>query len=89
MHDEQSSCDTQLIRQVTEMGVRLDMVLEARKADGTTLKDIFDRIGALEKRMAQIVLIGFLVTLLAPAAWAVGTVWIESHHPQGQQAKQL
>jgi len=45
-----------------------------------TQREIFGRLSMLEKRMAQIVLIGTLLTVTLPVVLSVGVITIETGH---------
>ena len=80
MDDENGSSNYRLTREVAELRGRLDMIVKDQDGDNDTQKEIFARLSVLEKRMAQIVLIGTLVTLVLPVIFTVGVVRIETDH---------
>ena len=85
MEDENGSSNYRLTREVAELRGRLDMIVKDQDGDNDTQKEIFARLSLLEKRMAQIVLIGTLVTLVLPVIFTVGVVRIETDHLNNQQ----
>ena len=85
MEDENGSSSYRLTREVAEIRGRLDMIVKDQDGDNDTQKEIFARLSALEKRMAQIVLIGTLVTLVLPVVFTVGVVRIETNHTNMQR----
>ena len=85
MEDENGSSNYRLTREVAEIRGRLDMIVKDQDGDNDTQKEIFARLSVLEKRMAQIVLIGTLVTLVVPVIFTVGVVRIETNHTNMQQ----
>ena len=85
MKDENGSSDYRLTREVAELRGRLDMIVKDQDGDNDTQKEIFARLSVLEKRMAQIVLIGTLVTLVLPIVFTVGVVRIETNHTNMQR----
>ena len=85
MGDENGSSNYRLTREVAELRGRLDMIVKDQDGDNDTQKEIFARLSVLEKRMAQIVLIGTLVTLVLPVIFTVGVVRIETNHTNMQR----
>ena len=85
MEDENGSSSYRLTREVAEIRGRLDMIVKDQDGDNDTQKEIFARLSVLEKRMAQIVLIGTLVTLVLPVIFTVGVVRIETNHTNMQR----
>ena len=85
MDDENGSSNYRLTREVAELRGRLDMIVKDQDGDNDTQKEIFARLSVLEKRMAQIVLIGTLVTLVLPIVFTVGVVRIETNHTNMQR----
>ena len=85
MEDENGSSNYRLTREVAELRGRLDMIVKDQDGDNDTQKEIFARLSVLEKRMAQIVLIGTLVTLVLPVVFTVGVVRIETNHTNMQR----
>ena len=85
MEDENGSSSYRLTREVAELRGRLDMIVKDQDGDNDTQKEIFARLSVLEKRMAQIVLIGTLVTLVLPVVFTVGVVRIETNHTNMQR----
>ena len=85
MDDENGSSSYRLTREVAELRGRLDMIVKDQDGDNDTQKEIFARLSVLEKRMAQIVLIGTLVTLVLPIVFTVGVVRIETNHTNMQR----
>ena len=85
MEDENGSSSYRLTREVAELRGRLDMIVKDQDGDNDTQKEIFARLSVLEKRMAQIVLIGTLVTLVLPVIFTVGVVRIETDYTNSQQ----
>ena len=85
MEDENGSSSYRLTREVAEIRGRLDMIVKDQDGDNDTQKEIFARLSVLEKRMAQIVLIGTLVTLVLPIVFTVGVVRIETNHTNMQR----
>ena len=85
MKDENGSSDYRLTREVAELRGRLDMIVKDQDGDNDTQKEIFARLSVLEKRMAQIVLIGTLITLVLPVIFTVGVVRIETDHTNMQR----
>ena len=85
MEDENGSSSYRLTREVAELRGRLDMIVKDQDGDNDTQKEIFARLSVLEKRMAQIVLIGTLVTLVLPVIFTVGVVRIETNHTNMQR----
>ena len=85
MEDENGSSNYRLTREVAEIRGRLDMIVKDQDGDNDTQKEIFARLSVLEKRMAQIVLIGTLVTLVLPIVFTVGVVRIETNHTNMQR----
>ena len=85
MEDENGSSSYRLTREVAEIRGRLDMIVKDQDGDNDTQKEIFARLSVLEKRMAQIVLIGTLVTLVLPVVFTVGVVRIETNHTNMQR----
>ena len=85
MEDENGSSNYRLTREVAELRGRLDMIVKDQDGDNDTQKEIFARLSVLEKRMAQIVLIGTLVTLVLPVIFTVGVVRIETDYTNSQQ----
>jgi len=85
MEDENGSSNYRLTREVAELRGRLDMIVKDQDGDNDTQKEIFARLSVLEKRMAQIVLIGTLVTLVLPVIFTVGVVRIETNHTNMQR----
>ena len=85
MEDENGSSSYRLTREVAELRGRLDMIVKDQDGDNDTQKEIFARLSVLEKRMAQIVLIGTLVTLVLPIVFTVGVVRIETDHTNMQR----
>ena len=80
MDDENGSSNYRLTREVAEIRGRLDMIVKDQDGDNDTQREVFARLSALERRMAQIVLIGTLVTLVLPVIFTVGVVRIETDH---------
>jgi len=78
MDDENGSSNYRLTREVAEVRGRLDMVVKEQENDDDTKKEIFSRLSMLEKRMAQIVLIGTLLTVTLPVVLSVGVITIET-----------
>ena len=78
MDDENGSSNYRLTREVAEVRGRLDMVVREQESDDDTKKEIFNRLTTLEKRMAQIVLIGTLLTVTLPVVLSVGVITIET-----------
>jgi len=85
MEDENGSSNYRLTREVAELRGRLDMIVKDQDDDNDTQKEIFARLSVLEKRMAQIVLIGTLVTIVLPVVFTVGVVRIETDYTNSQQ----
>ena len=85
MDDENGSSNYRLTREVAELRGRLDMIVKDQDGDNDTQKEIFARLSLLEKRMAQIVLIGTLITLVLPVIFTVGVVRIETNHTNMQR----
>ena len=85
MENENGSSNYRLTREVAEVRGRLDMIQKDQEDDNDTLKEVFARLSVLEKRMAQIVLIGTLVTLVLPVIFTVGVVRIETNHTNMQR----
>ena len=85
MEDENGSSNYRLTREVAELRGRLDMIVKDQDGDNDTQKEIFARLSLLEKRMAQIVLIGTLITLVLPVIFTVGVVRIETNHTNMQR----
>ena len=84
MDDENGSSNYRLTREVAEVRGRLDMIVKELESDDDTKKEIFNRLSTLEKRMAQIVLIGTLLTVTLPVVLSVGVITIET----GQTTKE-
>ena len=84
MDDENGSSNYRLTREVAEIRGRLDMVVKEQESDDDTKKEIFGRLSTLEKRMAQIVLIGTLLTVTLPVVLSVGVITIEMGQPPGE-----
>jgi len=80
MGDENGSSNYRLTREVAELRGRLDMIVKDQDGDNDTQKEVFARLSVLERRMAQIVLIGTLLTLMLPVIFTVGVVRIETNH---------
>ena len=59
---------------------RLDMAIKEIEGIEETQREIFGRLSMLEKRMAQIVLIGTLLTVTLPVVLSVGVITIETGH---------
>ena len=59
---------------------RLDMAIKEIESIEETQREIFGRLSMLEKRMAQIVLIGTLLTVTLPVVLSVGVITIETGH---------
>ena len=85
MEDENGSSNYRLTREVAELRGRLEMIVKDQDGDSDTQKEIFARLSLLEKRMAQIVLIGTLITLVLPVIFTVGVVRIETNHTNMQR----
>ena len=85
MDDENGSSNYRLTREVAEIRGRLDMIVKDQDGDNDTQREVFARLSALERRMAQIVLIGTLVTLVLPVIFTVGVVRIETNHTNMQR----
>jgi hypothetical protein len=85
MEDENGSSNYRLTREVAEVRGRLDMIQKDQEDDNDTLKEVFARLSVLEKRMAQIVLIGTLVTIILPVIFTVGVVRIETGYTNSPQ----
>ena len=85
MENENGSSNYRLTREVAEVRGRLDMIQKDQEDDNDTLKEVFARLSVLEKRMAQIVLIGTLVTIVLPVVFTVGVVRIETDYTNSQQ----
>ena len=85
MEDENGSSNYRLTREVAELRGRLEMIVKDQDGDNDTQKEIFARLSLLEKRMAQIVLIGTLITLVLPVIFTVGVVRIETNHTNMQR----
>ena len=85
MTDENGSSNYRLTREVAEVRGRVDMVVREQEDDNETKKEIFARLSDLEKRMAQVVLIGTLVTIILPVVFTVGVVRIETGVSSGQR----
>ena len=73
-----------LTREVAEVRGRLDMLVKEQESDDDTKKEIFGRLSTLEKRMAQIVLIGTLLTVTLPVVLSVGVITIETGQTNSQ-----
>ena len=58
----------------------MDMAIKEIESAEETQREIFARLGALERRMAQFVLIGSLVTITVPIVLSVGVITIETGH---------
>ena len=84
MDDENGSSNYRLTREVAEVRGRLDMVVKEQESDDSTKKEIFSRLSTLEKRMAQIVLIGTLLTVTLPVVLSVGVIRIETGQTDNQ-----
>lgn len=84
MDDENGSSNYRLTREVAEVRGRLDMIVKEQESDDDTKREIFSRLNMLEKRMAQIVLIGTLLTVTLPVVLSVGVVTIETGHYNNQ-----
>ncbi len=84
MDDENGSSNYRLTREVAEVRGRLDMVVKEQESDDDTKKEIFNRLSTLEKRMAQIVLIGTLLTVTLPVVLSVGVITIETGQSNSQ-----
>lgn len=84
MDDENGSSNYRLTREVAEVRGRLDMIVKEQESDDDTKREIFSRLNMLEKRMAQIVLIGTLLTVTLPVVLSVGVVTIETGHNNSQ-----
>ena len=80
MDDENGSSNYRLTREVAEVRGRLDMVVKEQASDDETKREIFNRLSTLERRMAQIVLIGSLATITLPVVLSVGVITIETGH---------
>ena len=85
MDEENGSSNYRLTREVAEIRGRLEMIVKDQDGDNDTLKEVFARLSVLEKRMAQIVLIGTLVTIVLPVVFTVGVVRIETDYTNSQQ----
>ena len=85
MDEENGSSNYRLTREVAELRGRLEMIVKDQDGDNDTLKEVFARLSVLEKRMAQIVLIGTLVTVILPVIFTVGVVRIETGHTSSPQ----
>jgi hypothetical protein len=84
MADENGSSNYRLTREVAEVRGRLDMIVKELESDDDTQKEIFGRLSTLEKRMAQIVLIGTLLTVTLPVVLSVGVITIETGQSNSQ-----
>ena len=84
MDDENGSSNYRLTREVAEIRGRLDMLIKEQESDDDMKKEIFNRLGTLEKRMAQIVLIGTLLTVTLPVVLSVGVITIETGQTNSQ-----
>lgn len=80
MENENGSSNYRLTREVAEIRGRLDMVVKDQENENEVLKEIFNRLGILEKRMAQVVLIGTLLSITLPVVFTVGIIRIETTH---------
>ena len=78
--DENGSSNYRLTREVAEVRGRLDMAIKEIESIEETQCEIFGRLSMLEKRMAQIVLIGTLLTVTLPVVLSVGVITIETGH---------
>lgn len=78
--DENGSSNYRLTREVAEVRGRLDMAIKEIESIEETQREIFGRLSMLEKRMAQIVLIGTLLTVTLPVVLSVGVITIETGH---------
>ena len=85
MTDENGSSNYRLTREVAEVRGRLDMIVKELESDDDTQKEIFGRLSTLEKRMAQIVLIGTLLTVTLPVVLSVGVITIETGQTSSQE----
>ena len=78
--EENGSSNYRLTREVAEVRGRLDMAIKEIESIEETQREIFGRLSMLEKRMAQIVLIGTLLTVTLPVVLSVGVITIETGH---------
>ena len=85
MTEENGSSNYRLTREVAEVRGRLEMIVKEQESDDDTKKEIFARLGTLEKRMAQIVLIGTLLTVTLPVVLSVGVITIETGQTNSQE----
>ena len=85
--EENGSSNYRLTREVAEVRGRLDMSIKEIESIEETQREIFGRLSMLEKRMAQIVLIGTLLTITLPVVLSVGVITIETGH-NGAEVKQ-
>ena len=85
--EENGSSNYRLTREVAEVRGRLDMSIKEIESIEETQREIFGRLSMLEKRMAQIVLIGTLLTVTLPVVLSVGVITIETGH-NGAEVKQ-
>jgi len=62
----------QLTRELAEVKGRVDMIMREQVEDNETTRELFQRVVALEKRMAQVVMLAVLISVLVPVLVEAG-----------------
>ena len=82
MTEENGTSAYRLTREVAELKGRVDMVIKDQEEESEVMREIFGRLSVLEKRMAQVVLIGTLLSIALPTVLMIGIMRLESDQIQ-------
>jgi len=82
MTEENGTSAYRLTREVAELKGRVDMVIKDQEEESEVMREIFGRLSVLEKRMAQVVLIGTLLSIALPTVLTIGIMRLESDQIQ-------
>jgi len=80
MTDENGATNYRLTREAAELRGKLEMVIKEQEEDNVCIRELFQRLNALERRMAQIVLVAGLLSTCAPILISTGMINLNSGH---------
>lgn len=72
MTDTNGGTGYQLTRELAEVKGRVEMIMREQVEDNETTRELFQRVVALEKRMAQVVMLAVLISVLVPVLVEAG-----------------
>jgi len=78
----------EILRAIGVLEGQLKQLLDAAQDDGRLRSSLGERLGRLEQRMAQVVIIAMVAAILSPLVWTeIRSVFHAQHYPQQLQRR--